>query len=64
MDNSCFFCGKKSIYIIGVALGFSGWDYGFCETCLNKKTIKELADKILRKGENDKGMDQALEKGS
>jgi hypothetical protein len=47
MDKKCYFCKKPAKYTIGVAVGFSGWDYNFCEKCQSKKTIKELVDKIL-----------------
>jgi len=45
--KKCYFCNKKAEYTIGIALGFSGWDYSFCKNCMKKKTIQELADKIL-----------------
>ena len=46
MQNKCFFCGQTPSFIMGVALGFSGWDYHFCSKCLNVKTLNDLIKKI------------------
>jgi hypothetical protein len=55
--KKCFICNKEAIYTIGIALGFSGNDYSFCEICLKKTTLKQLADKILEmEVQNDKGL--------
>jgi hypothetical protein len=56
--KKCFICNKEAIYTIGVALGFSGNDYHFCEDCIKKTTLKELADKIQSEEvQHDKGLD-------
>lgn len=45
-DKKCYFCDKRAELTLGVALGFSGWDYDFCNKCLKEKSIRDLVDQV------------------
>lgn len=49
--KECFFCESKEVALpdVGIAMGMSGGDYSFCETCLRGMTAEEFWRKFFDK---------------